>query len=52
MPSSGTPSTEAIEAFKKTFGENQDGRTINYGAKIACFVASKVGETDLPGIET
>ncbi len=28
------------------------GETINYGAKIACFIASMMGETDLPGIET
>jgi hypothetical protein len=52
MPSSGTLSTEAIEAFRKTFGETRMGETINYGSKIACFVASKMGETDLPVIET
>jgi len=28
------------------------GETINYGAKIVCFLASMMGETDLPGIET
>jgi hypothetical protein len=25
---------------------------INYGGETACFVASKMGKTDLPGIET
>jgi hypothetical protein len=52
MPSSGTPRTDAIEAFRRFLEKTRIVEAIDYGGETACFVASKMGKTDLPGIET